>query len=137
MHVFSQTLSPQLQILLSRWPNSKFWTRPQNTNTIHDPLNFGSFAFTEFSFDWLQQFPSVFCKMFVEVHSSWFQFRRVTRGGVGEGPPQSFFKRKDWKIFPKEPFFIVLYMIVYKSALIPRKIPCPKKFLVTRRQVVC
>ena len=30
------------------------------------------------------------------------------------------------------PFFLVLSMIVYQSALIPRKPPCPKKILVTR-----
>ena len=31
------------------------------------------------------------------------------------------------------PFFFVLYMmIVYQSALIPRKLPCPKTLLVTR-----
>ena len=28
-------------------------------------------------------------------------------------------------------FFLVLYMIIYQSALIPRKLPCPTKFLVT------
>ena len=30
------------------------------------------------------------------------------------------------------PFFLVLYMITCQSALIPRKLLCPKKFLVTR-----
>ena len=30
------------------------------------------------------------------------------------------------------PFFIVLYMIAYQSALISRKFPCPKNVLVTR-----
>ena len=30
------------------------------------------------------------------------------------------------------PFFIVLWVNVYQSALIRRKLPCPKIFLVTR-----
>ena len=34
--------------------------------------------------------------------------------------------------FPAKPFFFVLKMIVYRSALIPRKRHFPKKFLVTR-----
>ena len=49
------------------------------------------------------------------------------------------FKMQFWKsfqekteIFPGQKFFLVLYMIVYQSAQIPRKLPCPKKFLVTR-----
>ena len=40
--------------------------------------------------------------------------------------------RKSQEFFPKAPFFFVLYMIAYQSALIPRKFLCPKKFLVTR-----
>ena len=38
--------------------------------------------------------------------------------------------RKNWKFLPVRSFFFVLQMIVYQSALIPRKLPCPKKFLV-------
>ena len=41
-------------------------------------------------------------------------------------------RRKNRKFFSVKPFFLVLYMIVYPSALISRKLPCPKKFLVTR-----
>ena len=41
--------------------------------------------------------------------------------------------RKKTEIFPAgQNLFLVLYMIVYQSALIPRKLPNPKKFLVTR-----
>ena len=42
------------------------------------------------------------------------------------------FLRVSWRIFPAWPFFFLLQMIVYRSALIPRKLPCPKIFLVTR-----
>ena len=42
------------------------------------------------------------------------------------------FQDKISEIFPCGVFFFVLYMIIYQSALIPRKLPCPKKFLVTR-----
>ena len=45
-------------------------------------------------------------------------------------------RRKNRRFFPAGPFFLVLYMIVYQSALIPRKLPCPKKSLVTRLIVV-
>ena len=38
----------------------------------------------------------------------------------------------EWRFFPAGPFFLVLCMIVYQSALIPTKFPCPKKILVTR-----
>ena len=41
-------------------------------------------------------------------------------------------RRRNHIFFPAAPFFLVLYMIVYQSALIPKKHPCPKKFLVTR-----
>ena len=34
------------------------------------------------------------------------------------------------------PFFLVPLMNVYRSALIPRKPPCPKKFLVTRLKIL-
>ena len=38
--------------------------------------------------------------------------------------------RKNWKFFPAGLFFLVLWMIVFQSALmIPRKLPCSKKFL--------
>ena len=39
----------------------------------------------------------------------------------------------NFKLLPS-PMFLVLYMIVDQSALIPRKHPCPKKALVTRLQ---
>ena len=39
---------------------------------------------------------------------------------------------KNLEMFPAGPFFHVLYMIIYQSALIPRKLSCPEKFLVTR-----
>ena len=41
------------------------------------------------------------------------------------------YRRKGWRLYPVGPFFFVLLMIVYWSSLIPRKLPCPKKFLVT------
>ena len=41
-------------------------------------------------------------------------------------------RRKNRRFFTAGPFFLVLYMSVYQSALIPRKLPCPKKFLVKR-----
>ena len=41
-------------------------------------------------------------------------------------------RRKNRRFFPAETFFLVLYMIAYQSALISRKLPCPKKFLATR-----
>ena len=47
------------------------------------------------------------------------KFLRVSRG-------------KDF--FPAGPFFLVLQVNVYRSTLIRRKLPCPKKFLVTRLQ---
>ena len=41
-------------------------------------------------------------------------------------------RRKSQEFFPTAPFFFVLYMIAYQSVLIPRKLLCSKKFLVTR-----
>ena len=41
-------------------------------------------------------------------------------------------RRKSQEFFPTAPFFFMLYMIAYESVLIPRKLLCPKKFLVTR-----
>ena len=41
-------------------------------------------------------------------------------------------RRKNRIFFPAGPFFLVLCMIFYESALIPRKLPCPEKFPVTR-----
>ena len=46
------------------------------------------------------------------------KFLRVSRG-------------KPVDFFPVGPFFLVLQVNVYRSALIRRKVPCPKKFLVT------
>ena len=43
-----------------------------------------------------------------------------------------FSRRKTQEFFPMAPFFFVLYMIAYQSVLIPRKLLCSKKFLVTR-----
>ena len=40
-------------------------------------------------------------------------------------------RRKNRRFFPAGPFFLVMYMIVYQSALIPRKLFYPKTFLVT------
>ena len=40
-------------------------------------------------------------------------------------------RRKNQRFFPAGPFFLVLYMIAYQSALISRKLSCPKHFLVT------
>ena len=45
-------------------------------------------------------------------------------------------KRKNRRFFPAGPFFFVLQMFVYRSALIPRKLRCPRKFLVTRLVLV-
>ena len=41
------------------------------------------------------------------------------------------FRRKKADIFPWGSFFLVFYTIAYRSALIPRKLSCPKIFLVT------
>ena len=42
-------------------------------------------------------------------------------------------RRKKWSSFPCGLFFfLVLQVNVYGSVLIPRKLPCPKKILVTR-----
>ena len=43
---------------------------------------------------------------------------------------------KNQKFYPVGPLFLALYMVVYQSALIPRKLPCSKKFLVTRLNIV-
>ena len=40
-------------------------------------------------------------------------------------------RRKNRRCFPAV-FFLLLYMTVYQSALIARKVPCLKNFLVTR-----
>ena len=42
------------------------------------------------------------------------------------------FKRKSQRFILAGSFFLTLYMIIYQSALIPKKLPFPKKFLVTR-----
>ena len=39
--------------------------------------------------------------------------------------------KKSPKPFPEGPFFLVLQLNVYRSALILRNFPCPEKFLVT------
>ena len=39
-------------------------------------------------------------------------------------------KRKNRRFYPEGPFFLVFYMIAYQSALISRKLRCPKNFLV-------
>ena len=44
------------------------------------------------------------------------------------------YRRRNWRFFSAGPFFFVLLMIVYRSTLIPRKLPCPKTFLVTTLQ---
>ena len=41
-------------------------------------------------------------------------------------------RQKTGCFLPVGHFFLVLQLNVYQSALIPRKLPCPKKFLVTR-----
>ena len=41
-------------------------------------------------------------------------------------------RRKSQEFFPKASFFFVLYTIAYQNVLIPRKLLCSKKFLVTR-----
>ena len=41
-------------------------------------------------------------------------------------------RRKSQEFFPTAHFFFVLYLTAYQNALIPRKLLCPKKFLVTR-----
>ena len=38
-------------------------------------------------------------------------------------------RRKNRRFFPVEHFFFVLYMIIYQRALIPSKLPCPKKLV--------
>ena len=40
--------------------------------------------------------------------------------------------KKSPKFFPAGPFFLVLQLNVYRSALILRNLPCPDKFLLTR-----
>ena len=42
----------------------------------------------------------------------------------------SFCRRKNSKLFPAGPVFLVLPTDAYQSTLIPRKFPCPDKFLV-------
>ena len=42
------------------------------------------------------------------------------------------FRINSRRFFPAGPFFLALYMIIYQSDLILKKLPCPKKFLVTR-----
>ena len=42
------------------------------------------------------------------------------------------FRRKSQRFFPTAPFFFVLYMIAYQSALILRRLLWPKYFFVTR-----
>ena len=44
----------------------------------------------------------------------------------------SFQEKKTRTFCPAGPFFLVLYIIVYQSDLIPRKLRRPKKFLITR-----
>ena len=44
------------------------------------------------------------------------------------------FRRKSRRFIPAELFFLVLYIISYQSALILKKLPCPKKFRVMRRE---
>ena len=39
---------------------------------------------------------------------------------------------KNRDFFPAVPFLLELLVNVYQSTVIPRKLPCPKKFLVTR-----
>ena len=40
-------------------------------------------------------------------------------------------RRKSQEFFPTAPFFFVVYMIAYQTALIPRKLLCTKEFLIT------
>ena len=47
------------------------------------------------------------------------------------------FKRKSQRFILAGPFFLTLYMIIYQSALIPKKLPFPKKFLVTCLKHLC
>ena len=42
----------------------------------------------------------------------------------------TFSRKTDLKFFPAGPTFLALWMNVYQSALNPRKVPCPDKFLV-------
>ena len=45
-------------------------------------------------------------------------------------------KTKNRRFCSVGPFFLVSQMNVYRSALIPRKLPSPKKFLVTRLKIL-
>ena len=45
---------------------------------------------------------------------------------------QEFSGKKTVVFFPAGPFFLVLLVNIYRNALIPRKLPFPKKFLVKR-----
>ena len=45
-------------------------------------------------------------------------------------------RTKNRRVCSVGPFFLVSLMNVYRSALIPRKPPCPKKFLVTRLKIL-
>ena len=47
------------------------------------------------------------------------------------------FQEKSWRLFLAGSFFLALYMIIYQSALIPKKIPTPKKFLATCLKHLC
>ena len=42
------------------------------------------------------------------------------------------YRSKNRRFFFVGPFFFILQMIVYRNALIPKKLSCSKKFLVTR-----
>ena len=42
------------------------------------------------------------------------------------------YRSKNRRFFPAGPFFFILQMIVYRNAQIPKRLPCSKKFPVTR-----
>ena len=97
----------------------------------------------------------------VTVPEKGYRIRRVISGGRGDFSPARFqilsknalisviyelnvsfkvgFSRvsrtSNQRFSPMGPFFFVLKMILYGSALIPRKLPCPKKPLITRLSI--
>ena len=79
----------------------------------------------------------VYHALFQELEKSVLIFGKNAQTVINYGLNSSFkmqfliksFQEKKPLIFLCGAFFSRLFMIVYQSALIPRKLPCPKKFL--------
>ena len=77
-------------------------------------------------FQKLDKSPLIFRKKIPDSGHLWVTFL-ILKCNFKEFP-----RDKTGQFFHAWPFFLVLQMIVYRSALITRKLPCPKKLLVTR-----